>query len=102
HEVSCGSESIDLSVVLCDGEPSARSFFFQAEDGIRNKPVTGVQTLALPVFFFFRQLPMRYTAYTPCFRSEAGSYGTDVRGLIRQHQFDKVELMVFTTPEESY
>jgi seryl-tRNA synthetase len=49
-----------------------------------------------------RQLPIRYTAYTPCFRSEAGSYGADVRGLIRQHQFDKVELMAFTTPEESY
>jgi seryl-tRNA synthetase len=49
-----------------------------------------------------RVLPIRYTAYTPCFRSEAGSYGADVRGLIRQHQFDKVELMAFTTPEESY
>ena len=49
-----------------------------------------------------RQLPIRYTAYTPCFRSEAGSYGADVRGLIRQHQFDKVELMVFTTAEESF
>jgi seryl-tRNA synthetase len=49
-----------------------------------------------------RDLPLRYTAYTPCFRSEAGSYGQDVRGLIRQHQFDKVELMVFSTPEESY
>ena len=49
-----------------------------------------------------RSLPIRYTAYTPCFRSEAGSYGADVRGLIRQHQFDKVELMAFTTPEQSY
>jgi seryl-tRNA synthetase len=49
-----------------------------------------------------RELPIRYTAYTPCFRSEAGSYGADVRGLIRQHQFDKVELMVFTTPDRSY
>jgi seryl-tRNA synthetase len=49
-----------------------------------------------------RQLPIRYTAYTPCFRSEAGSYGADVRGLIRQHQFDKVELMAFTTPDASY
>ena len=49
-----------------------------------------------------RQLPIRYTAYTPCFRSEAGSYGADVRGLIRQHQFDKVELMAFTSPEASY
>jgi seryl-tRNA synthetase len=49
-----------------------------------------------------RQLPLRYTAYTPCFRSEAGSYGADVRGLIRQHQFDKVELVKFTTPQQSF
>jgi seryl-tRNA synthetase len=47
-------------------------------------------------------LPRRYVAYTPCFRSEAGSYGADVRGLIRQHQFDKVELMSFATPESSF
>jgi seryl-tRNA synthetase len=49
-----------------------------------------------------RQLPLSYTAYTPCFRSEAGSYGADVRGLIRQHQFDKVELVKFTAPGQSY
>jgi seryl-tRNA synthetase len=49
-----------------------------------------------------RELPIRYTAYTPCFRSEAGSYGQDVRGLIRQHQFDKVELVKLTKPEQSY
>lgn len=49
-----------------------------------------------------RELPIKYTAYTPCFRSEAGSYGADVRGLIRQHQFDKVELVKFTTPEQSH
>jgi seryl-tRNA synthetase len=49
-----------------------------------------------------RTLPLRYTAYTPCFRSEAGSYGADVRGLIRQHQFDKVELVKFAAPEQSY
>jgi seryl-tRNA synthetase len=49
-----------------------------------------------------RELPIRSTAYTPCFRSEAGSYGQDVRGLIRQHQFDKVELVKLTTPEQSY
>ncbi|PID71987.1 MAG: serine--tRNA ligase [Desulfobulbus propionicus] len=47
------------------------------------------------------QLPLYYTAYTPCFRSEAGSYGKDTRGLIRQHQFEKVELVKFTTPEQS-
>jgi seryl-tRNA synthetase len=49
-----------------------------------------------------RELPLKYTAYTPCFRSEAGSYGADVRGLIRQHQFDKVELVKFTTAEQSH
>jgi seryl-tRNA synthetase len=48
------------------------------------------------------QLPIYYTAYTPCFRSEAGSYGKDTRGLIRQHQFNKVELVKFTTPQTSY
>src|SRR3954470_17416480 len=49
-----------------------------------------------------RELPIRTTAYTPCFRSEAGSYGQDVRGLIRQPQFDKVELGKLATPEQSY
>jgi seryl-tRNA synthetase len=48
------------------------------------------------------QLPIRYVAYTPCFRREAGSYGQDVRGLIRQHQFNKVELVKFTEAEVSY
>ncbi|HJX33978.1 MAG TPA: serine--tRNA ligase [Desulfatiglandales bacterium] len=47
-------------------------------------------------------LPIYYTAYTPCFRSEAGSYGKDTRGLIRQHQFNKVELVKFCRPEDSY
>ncbi|MDC8449760.1 MAG: serine--tRNA ligase [Nitrospira sp.] len=47
-------------------------------------------------------LPLRYTAYTPCFRREAGSYGKDTRGLIRLHQFNKVELVAFTTPDRSY
>jgi len=47
-------------------------------------------------------LPLKYTAYTPCFRSEAGSYGADVRGLIRQHQFEKVEMVKLTRPEESF
>ena len=48
------------------------------------------------------QLPLSVTAYTPCFRSEAGSYGKDVRGIIRQHQFQKVELVKFSHPERSY
>jgi seryl-tRNA synthetase len=49
-----------------------------------------------------RTLPLKYAAYTPCFRSEAGSHGADVRGLIRQHQFDKVELVKFCPPDSSY
>jgi seryl-tRNA synthetase len=48
------------------------------------------------------QLPMRLTAHTPCFRSEAGSHGRDTRGMIRQHQFDKVEMVQITRPEQSY
>ncbi|MBW1887358.1 MAG: serine--tRNA ligase, partial [Deltaproteobacteria bacterium] len=48
------------------------------------------------------ELPIYYVAYTPCFRSEAGSYGKDTRGLIRQHQFNKVELVKFSRPEDSY
>ena len=48
------------------------------------------------------KLPINFVAYTPCFRSEAGSYGKDTRGLIRQHQFNKVELVKFTRPEDSY
>jgi seryl-tRNA synthetase len=67
-----------------------------------------IPTAEVPVTNIFRdetldedQLPIKYTAYTPCFRSEAGSYGRDTKGLIRQHQFDKVELVKFTTPETS-
>lgn len=51
---------------------------------------------------FEEKLPIAYVAYTPCFRREAGSYGKDVRGLIRQHQFNKVELVKFTMPDRSY
>jgi seryl-tRNA synthetase len=62
-------------------------------------PVTNIhQKEILP----FGSLPLRYTACTPCFRKEAGSYGKETRGLIRQHQFNKVELVKFTTPGSSY
>jgi seryl-tRNA synthetase len=68
-----------------------------------------IPTAEVPVTNLFRdetldaaRLPISLTAYTPCFRSEAGSYGKDVRGIIRQHQFQKVELVKFTRPEESY
>src|SRR5580704_14342964 len=67
-----------------------------------------IPTAEVPVTNLFRdetldesQLAVSYCAYTPCFRSEAGSYGKDVRGMIRQHQFQKVELVKFTTPEKS-
>ena len=49
-----------------------------------------------------KELPIYHTAYSACFRAEAGSAGRDTRGLIRQHQFNKVELVKFTTPETSY
>jgi seryl-tRNA synthetase len=68
-----------------------------------------IPTAEVPVTNIYRdeiidpdQLPISLCAYTPCFRSEAGSYGRDVRGIIRQHQFQKVELVKFTRPEESY
>jgi seryl-tRNA synthetase len=68
-----------------------------------------IPTAEVPVTNLFRdevlnggELPLRYCAYTPCFRSEAGSYGRDVRGIIRQHQFQKVELVKFTRPDQSY
>ena len=47
-------------------------------------------------------MPLRYTAHTPCFRSEAGSYGKDTRGMIRQHQFEKVEMVQMVRPQDSY
>jgi seryl-tRNA synthetase len=68
-----------------------------------------IPTAEVPVTNLFRnetleaaRLPIKLCAYTPCFRSEAGSYGRDVRGIIRQHQFQKVELVKFTHPDQSY
>lgn len=60
-----------------------------------------VTNLARDVIFEADQLPLRYTAHTPCFRSEAGSYGQDTRGMIRQHQFEKVELVQFVSADDS-
>jgi seryl-tRNA synthetase len=68
-----------------------------------------IPTAEVPVTNYHReeildaaQLPLRWAAYTPCFRSEAGSYGRDTRGVIRQHQFEKVELVKYSLPENSY
>jgi seryl-tRNA synthetase len=74
----------------------------------RNDPLYLIPTAEVPVTNFHRDeileeesLPICYVAYTPCFRREAGSYGKDTQGLIRQHQFDKVELVKFSRPEDS-
>jgi seryl-tRNA synthetase len=76
---------------------------------LRDEDYFLIPTAEVPVTNLYRdeileedRLPLSYAAYTPCFRREAGSYGKDTRGLIRQHQFNKVELVKFTTPERSY
>src|SRR3954469_14921610 len=87
--------------------PKFEADLFRVPQGDRNLWL--VPPAEVPVTNIFRdetldaaQLPISLTAYTPCFRSEAGSYGKDVRGIIRQHQFQKVELVNVTRPEESY
>jgi seryl-tRNA synthetase len=76
---------------------------------LRDEDYFLIPTAEVPVTNLHREeilsedrLPIRYTAYTPCFRREAGSYGKDTRGLIRLHQFNKVELVAFSTPDRSY
>jgi len=96
--------------------PKFAEDLFRCEDGepfvpgvYRDNDHWLIPTAEVPVTNLFRdetlddsQLPISYCAYTPCYRSEAGSYGKDVRGMIRQHQFQKVELVKFTRPEDSY
>ncbi len=84
-----------------DAESAARCEFKENDHWL-------IPTAEVPVTNLYRdeildeaRLPIRLTAYTPCFRAEAGAYGKDVRGIIRQHQFQKVELVKFTRPEES-
>ncbi|WP_321471017.1 serine--tRNA ligase [uncultured Paludibaculum sp.] len=76
---------------------------------LENSDLWLIPTAEVPVTNIYRdetldgeQLPIRYCAFTPCFRAEAGSHGRDVRGIIRQHQFQKVELVNFTRPDQSY
>jgi seryl-tRNA synthetase len=87
--------------------PKFASDLFRVPHG--DKDLWLIPTAEVPVTNLYRdevldqaRLPISLTAYTPCFRSEAGSYGKDVRGIIRQHQFQKVELVKFTHPENSY
>jgi seryl-tRNA synthetase len=86
--------------------PKFESDLFKLQD---DRELYLIPTAEVPVTNYHRdeildaaQLPMRWAAYTPCFRSEAGSYGRDTRGVIRQHQFEKVELVKYSLPENSY
>ena len=87
--------------------PKFEADLFKVPHGDKNLYL--IPTAEVPVTNLYRdetldavRLPISLTAFTPCFRSEAGSYGKDVRGIIRQHQFQKVELVKFTRPEQSY
>src|SRR6184192_645789 len=86
--------------------PKFESDLFKLED---ERGLYLIPTAEVPVTNIYReeildeaQLPMKFVAYTPCFRSEAGSHGRDTRGVIRQHQFDKIELVKYSLPENSY
>jgi seryl-tRNA synthetase len=83
---------------------AADLFALQGENKLRLIPTSEVSltNLVRDTIVEAEQLPLRLTAHTPCFRSEAGSYGQDTRGMIRQHQFDKVELVHIARPEDSY
>jgi seryl-tRNA synthetase len=87
--------------------PKFEADLFKVQHG--EKSLYLISTAEVPVTNLYRdetldgaRLPISLTAFTPCFRSEAGSYGKDVRGIIRQHQFQKVELVKFTKPEQSW
>jgi seryl-tRNA synthetase len=79
-------------------------FALKGESGLYLIPTAEVPVtnLARDTIIEADQLPIRYVAHTPCFRSEAGSYGKDTRGMIRQHQFEKVELVHLSKPQDSY
>ena len=83
---------------------AADLFALEAENKLRLIPTAEVSltNLVRDTIVEADELPMRLTAHTPCFRSEAGAYGQDTRGMIRQHQFDKVELVHIARPDESY
>ena len=98
---------VNRSALFGTGQlPKFEADLFKLEDP---RELYLVPTAEVPVTNYHReeildasQLPLRWAAYTPCFRSEAGSYGRDTRGVIRQHQFEKVELVKYSLPENSY
>ncbi|MGH7320663.1 MAG: serine--tRNA ligase [Candidatus Rokuibacteriota bacterium] len=89
--------------------PKFEEELFKTAEAEGGRPLYLIPTAEVPLttlhsgeILAAESLPRKYTAYTPCYRREAGSYGADTRGMIRQHQFDKVELVKLTTPETSY
>ena len=90
--------------------PKFESDMYQCDSGINSKDdLFLIPTAEVPLSSYHADeilngddLPLKYTAYTPCFRREAGAYGRDTRGLVRIHQFDKVEMFMFIKPEDSY
>ena len=98
---------VNRSALFGTGQlPKFEADLFKLED---DRELYLVPTAEVPVTNYYREeifdasdLPRRWVAYTPCFRSEAGSYGRDTRGVIRQHQFEKVELVKYSLPENSY
>jgi seryl-tRNA synthetase len=93
----------DAAVYGTNNLPKFAEDLFRTENGYWLIPTAEVPltNLAADTIFDEKELPLRYTALTPCFRSEAGSAGKDTRGMIRQHQFIKVELVSIVTPEQS-
>ena len=94
---------LDKTVYGTTQLPKSREDMFQTAQGLWLIPTAEVALTSLVSEEILNEqaLPIRYTAYTPCFRSEAGAAGKDTRGMIRQHQFGKVELVSITTPEQS-
>ncbi|HJX89206.1 MAG TPA: serine--tRNA ligase [Pyrinomonadaceae bacterium] len=98
---------VNRSALFGTGQlPKFEADLFRLED---DRDLFLIPTAEVPVTNYHReeildatQLPLKWVAYTPCFRSEAGSYGRDTRGVIRQHQFEKVELVKYALPENSY
>jgi seryl-tRNA synthetase len=112
HEISGYTEIVAPDIVNADSLRGTGQLPKFEEDLVRlagDKPYYLIPTAEVPVTNYYRdeildaaELTKSFCAYTPCFRSEAGSYGKDTRGLIRQHQFEKVELVKFTLPERSW
>jgi len=101
---------VNASTMLRTGQlPKFEDGLFKTQEADENRLLYLIPTAEVPLTALHADeilaeatLPRRYTAFTPCYRREAGTYGKDMKGMIRQHQFDKVELVKVTTPDQSY